>query len=560
MQLRDYQQQAIDSVYEYLRGHEDNPCIVIPTGGGKTPVIAQICKDAVDLWGGRVLIIAHVKELLEQTMEKLDLIAPELECGVYSAGLNHRDTDNDVIVGGIQSIYRRAGILGAFDLIIVDEAHMIPPDGEGMYRRFLGDAEVMNPNVRVIGLTATPYRTTSAEICQKGDSNILNSVCFEQSVRGLISANYLCQLKSKAGSAEVDTSDISVRGGEFVAGELEQLMDKDHLVKSACAEIIEYTGDRKACLIFASGVDHGRHITQTLVEQHNVDCRFVYGDMAKGARIDTLRKFRDGQFKYLCNVNVLTTGFDAPHIDCIVMLRPTMSPGLYYQMVGRGFRICEGKGDCLVLDYGNNVVTHGPVDKIKPRNRRSGAGEAPAKKCPECASLIASAYRSCPDCGYEFPEADLLRDPKHETKAGTEAILSGEITEDDWEVRNVWYSRHVKRGTDADDDSVPKTLRVQYDLGGLSNYKSEWVCIEHGGYARTKAEHWWGQRSKEPCPRTVAEALDIIETTEFRKPVKITIRHVSGEKYDNIVKYQLEPWGEGSEGTLLNLREDEIPF
>lgn len=156
MKLRPYQQDSIDAVYRHLRERDDNPVVVIPTAGGKTPILATICRDAIGRWNGRVLVVSHVKELLEQAVDKLKQVAPKLPVGVYSAGLKRRDTDHRVIVAGIQSVYRRACELDAFDLIVVDEAHLIPTDGDGMYRQFLAEARVINPHLRVIGLTATP--------------------------------------------------------------------------------------------------------------------------------------------------------------------------------------------------------------------------------------------------------------------------------------------------------------------------------------------------------------------------------------------------------------------
>ncbi|MCL2118036.1 MAG: DEAD/DEAH box helicase family protein [Planctomycetaceae bacterium] len=159
--LRPYQQEAIDAVYRYLRTQNGNPCLVAPTGSGKSLLMSTIAHDAVTKWNGRVLILAHVKELLEQTANTIRRIAPDLPVGVYSAGLNSRDTNEPVIVAGIQSVYKRACELDRFDLIIVDEAHLLPPDGEGMYQTFLHDAKIVNPHVRLIGLTATPYRMKS---------------------------------------------------------------------------------------------------------------------------------------------------------------------------------------------------------------------------------------------------------------------------------------------------------------------------------------------------------------------------------------------------------------
>lgn len=188
MELRPYQRQAVESIYAYLRAQSDNPCVVIPTGGGKTPVIATVCRDAVKQWHGRVLILAHVKELLEQAAEKLQTICPEVRFGVYSAGLGRRESQTPIVVAGIQSVYKRARELDPFDLVIVDEAHMIPPEGDGMYRQFLKDAQVVNPHLRVIGLTATPFRLKSGDIT--GPDQILNGICFETGVRELIRDGY----------------------------------------------------------------------------------------------------------------------------------------------------------------------------------------------------------------------------------------------------------------------------------------------------------------------------------------------------------------------------------
>jgi DNA repair protein RadD len=540
--LRPYQQASVDAVYEHLRTRGDNPCVVIPTGGGKTPVIATICRDAAGTWGGRVLILAHVKELLEQTTEKLRVVCPEVKFGVYSAGLNRRETDHAVIVAGIQSVYKRARELDAFDLVIVDEAHMIPPEGDGMYRQLLAAAKEVNPQLRVIGLTATPFRMKSGLICSP--ENILNSVCYEVGVRELIRDGYLCPLATKAGRQKADTANLHVRGGEYIAGEVEDLMDQDALVEAACAEIVEYTRERGACLIFASGIRHGKHVVHVLAEKHGFECGFVCSETPDRERDEGLARFRGddhvGLFerrplKYLCNVNVLTTGFDAPNIDCVVLLRPTLSPGLYYQMVGRGFRLHPGKTDCLVLDFGGNVLRHGPVDQIKVKDHDAGnGGEAPAKECPKCNSVIAAGYSRCPDCGFEFPPPERQ---KHESKATDAGILSGQVTTTVYDVTDASYSVHVKRGSSADD---PRTMRVDYRVG-FREWKTEWVCFEHTGFARQKAIAWWKHRSLDPVPDDVDRAVEIASNGGLADTKKITVRAVAGEPYERIVGYELGP-------------------
>jgi DNA repair protein RadD len=530
--LRPYQEDVKNAVYDHLRNRDDNPCAVVPTAGGKTPIMASICKDAVGLWAGRVLILAHVKELIEQSAEKLSIVCPEVGFGIYSAGLKRRDTDHPVIIASIQSVYKRACELDRFDLILIDEAHLISPDSESMYQHFLADARIINPEVRIVGFTATPYRLKSGPICTV--DGILNHICYEVGVRELIRDGFLCPLISKAGRVNVDTSELHVRGGEFIPNEVEALMDRESLVQSAVSEIVQYSTDRNACLIFASGVQHGKHIVEVLAHEHELECGFVCGETPTHERDSTLAKFKTGKLKYLCNVNVLTTGFDAPHIDCVALVRPTMSPGLYYQMVGRGFRLHPSKQNCLVLDFGGNVLRHGPVDDIRITTHDRGDGKAPAKQCPECNALIAIGFASCPQCGYEFPPPD--RKP-HDAKASEAGILSGQVTTTKYQVDDVYYAMHSKRDAE---EGAPRTLRVDYRVG-WHDFKSEWVCFEHEGYARQKAIAWWRKRSDDPVPDTVDRALEIIEGGGLAKTIEITVRSVAGEQFERIIDHTLGP-------------------
>jgi len=530
--LRPYQAEAIRAVYAHLRGRDDNPVVVVPTAGGKTPIMATICRDAVTRWKGRVLILAHVKELLEQTANTLRQVAPDLDIGIYSAGLGSRDTDQPVLIAGIQSVFRRAAELDAFDIVLLDECHMLPPDGEGMYRQFLADAKVVNPNVRLIGLTATPYRMSTGMIC--GPENLLNHVCYEVGVRELITQGYLCPLKSRAGRSKANLDNLHVRGGEFIAAEVEAAMDNYTLVQSACEEIVELTRDRKSVLIFASGVQHGQHIARTINRVSDQECGFICGETPGLEREGTLHRFKAGDLKYLANVNVLTTGFDAPNIDCVVLLRPTNSPGLYYQCCGRGFRLHPEKTDCLVLDYGGNILRHGPVDDLQIKTPGQSNGEAPAKECPECLALIHAAYGTCPECGYEFPPPEK---GKHDAQASNAGILTGQVTDTEYEVTETACYVHQKRGAP---DDHPRSMRVDYRVQ-FGEWQSEWVCPEHTGYARSKFEAWWRARSSEPLPGTTEQAVDLAYAGALAETKAITVRSIAGEKYDRIVDYDLGP-------------------
>lgn len=549
MQLRPYQQAAVDAVYEHLRSKETNPCVVLPTGTGKSLVLAQIAKDAVEKWNGRVLILAHVKELLEQNADKIRKLCPELKIGIYSAGLRSRDTTEQVIVAGIQSMYNKACELDAFDLVVVDEAHAISGEGDGMYRTFLADMKVINPHVRVIGLTATPFRLKGGLICKP--ENILNEICYEAGLKEMIQQGYLSPLISRAGRAEANLANLHIRGGEFISDEVAAAMDNDALVTSACREIVELTRDRKSVLIFTASVDHCKHVAEKIEAFSGKECAIVTGDTSPAERAEIIARFKGElipadlfgtpkpPLKFLANVNVLTTGFDAPNTDYAVMLRPTNSPGLLIQCAGRGTRLSPetGKSSCLFLDYGGNILRHGPLDMIKVKEPGSGkGGDAPAKKCPQCLALIHAGYTACPECGYVFPPKE--NNDKMTQTASSAGVISGQVDYTDYEVLDVYYCVHEKRGADPD---APKTMRVDYQVG-FNEFKSEWVCPEHTGYARGKFEKWWHERAALGCPmpRSAREAVSLANKGLLAAPESISVKTIAGERFERVTGFRLK--------------------
>lgn len=532
--LRPYQEQAVQAIYQALRETDGHPVACLPTGSGKSHIIARVCCDAVNLWSGRVLVLAHVQELLEQNAEKIRALMGGVGVGVFSAGLGQREASTPVVVAGIQSVYRRGEELGRFDLVLIDEAHRIPVDADTMYQTLLTSLRTSNPDLRMIGLTATPFRLKGGPIY--GEGQMFSGMCYNASIRELIRDGFLCPLIAKAGQTRVNMGDLHVRAGEFMPNEVEALMDAAGVVESACAEIADLTKDRRATLLFCAGVEHARHVANTLREKHGLEVGTIFGDTDSDERSATIDRFKSGALRYLANVNVLTTGFDAPHIDCVVMLRPTLSAGLYAQALGRGFRLAPGKTECLVLDYGGNVIRHGPVDQLAvPAPPRPGhGGEAPAKECPQCRALIAAGYGSCPLCGYVFPPPDRQQ---HDTKASTASVLSQAET-NEYEVKEMSYGVHTKKGAGPD---APRSLRVEYEVG-WNRWVKEWICVEHHGYARGKAETWWLQRSKLPCPTSAEDAYQIAIGGKLAEPTHVTVRTDPQDEFpERITGYRLGP-------------------
>jgi len=217
-------------------------------------------------------------------------------------------------------------------------------------------------------------------------------------------------------------------------------------------------------------------------------------------------------------------------------------------MVGRSFRIHDSKKDALVLDYGGNILRHGPVDAIKVKDVQPGNGDAPVKECPECQTFVHAAVRTCPECGHEFPEPEK---EQHDAKASSEGILTGQIIDTEYEVSDVFYSVHIKKGSRPTEGGTsgaegncgeatrfPKTFRIDYQIG-FCDRQSEWLCPEHSGWARKKFEKWWRDHSSDPLPGTAQEAVDIANGGGVAPTKKITVRKITGEHFDRIIKYEL---------------------
>lgn len=498
--LRPYQRACVDAAFDWVSRYEGNPLLVVPTGGGKSPImgaiVAQVLENAPT---ARVLILAHRKELLQQNMRAVSLVVPFTMVGVYSAGLKTKDTSSPVIVAGIQSVASNPYKLGAFDVVLIDEAHLVPLADDTSYRKVIKALRTQNPHVRFIGLTATPYRLNTG-LLHRGKNPLFTDIAYDVPVRDLIEQGYLCPLISKATIRRLDTTGVATRGGEYIAGALERAVDVDEVTDAVVSEMCRLFADRKKWLIFCAGVQHAEHVATALVLA-GIDAAPVHGTLDAETRARRLLDFKEGRLRALTSMDVLTTGYDEPAIDAIALLRPTKSAGLYVQMVGRGFRLHPSKVNTLVLDFAGNVEYFGPVDAITVNERKPGDGQAPTKKCPMCSEILFAGVRICGACQFEFPEPEK---PPLIPEASTRPILSSEPEPIELEaIDSAEYSRHEKVG------KIP-SMRVDY-FRAYRIIASEWICFEHTGYARTKAEQWWRLRSPEPPPATVDEALLMVD-------------------------------------------------
>jgi len=539
---RVYQENAASAVIEYIKDVGGNPIVCSATGTGKSVMIAILIARLARANGGlRAMVATHVQELLIQNSEKLRNIMPGADIGICSAGIGRRETDNQFVFAGIQSIYKNKN-LKKFNILIVDEAHTISRKDQSMWQSLIDTLTELNPRLIVIGFSATPFRLDSGSLTS-GDGALFDDIVFDYGLGRAIQDGYLCPLTSKFTKTKYDISDVHKLAGEFNLKELEAATNIDALNKSAVMEMIERGSDRKSWLVFCNGVQHSFAVRDCL-RAAGITAETVTGETPEDERAKIFDDFRKQKIRALTNNAVLTTGVDFPYVDLIAMMRHTMSGGLLLQMAGRGTRIVidvngyksakdrrdtiknSQKPNCLFLDFARNIERHGFLDEIKAKEKgKKGDGVAPMKECPECFTICHAAARKCNDCGYEFP--------KNENQILTKAHDGNVLANNEPQTKNVIDVIYLPHNLNK--EGKTPCLRVKY-IHDDDTVTNEYICIEHDGFARQKADKWLNDRSGSVL--IGMKTIDIINNKYvmcLKVPSAIVVK--KDGKYDRIVNY-----------------------
>jgi DNA repair protein RadD len=432
-QLRDYQQEAVSAVLEHFRKTNESAVIVLPTGSGKSLVIAELAR----LAKRKILVLTHVKELVEQNHQKYESYG--VTAGIYSAGLKLKETQHQVTFASIQSAARNLDDFSEpYSLIIIDECHRVnlaspelakdeakdeaksKPKGESkeqsqqtasklsnsnQYQQIIEKLMQVNPEVKLLGLTATPYRLGTGWIYKRHYRGFMRSeekrpfehCIYELPLRYLIKRQYLTEPNLVDATIEhYDFSSLRANAsGEYSPTDINHLLNKNPRVTQGIIEqVIELSHKRQGIMIFAATVAHAKEVFSYLPAKLSA---LITGATDNTERDKLIKAFKRKEIKYLVNVSVLTTGFDAPHVDMIAILRPTQSVSLYQQIIGRGLRLSDNKKDCLVIDYtGNDFdLYHPEVGEKKP----NGKSQPVQVVCPSC-EFPNIFWGICDDDGY----------------------------------------------------------------------------------------------------------------------------------------------------------------
>jgi len=531
-----YQTEAVQTV----QPPKGRKLIVVPTGGGKSLIAAMLC--AGEAAFGRVLVITHVKELVEQNERELRGNAPELDIGVCCAGLKRYEYDATVVIASIQSIYKKLDDFKDITLIIIDECHRITPVGGKMYRAVLEHFDALHlietgeSKFPVVGLTATPFRTGTGYLhygnhalfdhVLKPDANgkLVPRPHYEIEYQKLVDEGHLVPFAKLGSELAYSDDGLHMRAGEFMQEELDELAKDNAKTKKIVAQIVERAADRWAWMVFAINVRHA-HVIKRFFAEQGIEAGIVYAGMeADGLDRDLeIASFKMGFYRVLINVGVLTTGFDYPELDCVILCRPIGSPVLFIQCAGRGTRTAPGKVNCLLLDYGGNISRFGEFGSPEIREKGNSkdrkicptCGESNSisarrcsacdhkfenmfKNCPECGTNVDRTTQHCKECGYYWPINEDGLDEDGKTIIENKAI---------WiDLRNTTFRVHKPRSTHELDDKPECFVAMHKTIDGAT--VQEYVFPESYA-ARPAFEKWWRTHSgKAPFPKTARDAKE----------------------------------------------------
>jgi len=532
MILRDYQTRAVSDLFAWWTKNQSNadiPLLVLPTGSGKSVICAEIVKQLWEKWPDyhpRTVVLVPSKELAEQNAAKLQALLPDnIHVGFVSASLGKKQHNADVIVATIGSIHKSAHLLGDIKVVIIDEAHLVSTKASdaGMYRTFLSKlGEICQ--FRTVGMTAIPFRGNQVWLTD-GEEPLFTGIASNVTMRELLDQQFLAPLvpPNVPMATKIDASKVGISNGDYKIGELSEVVDA-YLDKVA-NEAVYIASERRKWIAFTPSVANAESLSDKLNDRGIISA-VVCGETPAQEREDLIRDFKAHQIHCLVTVLALSTGFDVPDVDCIIWCRPTKSPVLYVQGMGRGTRIAPGKEDCLVLDFTDTVERLGPVDIIKGKgkSKRTDDQSAPFCICPECGERNAPAALVCAVCGGTIKEPEA---PKPmDAKLSYAALLSAQQQAvNTWhDVSRVDYKLHRKIGK-------PDSVRVDY-YDGLLRCASEWICLDHGGFAASKAQSWCAQRNGRQT--TTEELLDT--GYMLKTPTRIATR--KNGKFTEVKEYE----------------------
>ena len=546
--LRHYQITALEVLHANIQ-EQDILLLQAATGSGKTVMIVRmIQRYHCDHPGRKFLIVMHKRELIRQFIRAFNDFTdiPPAEIGVVCSGIKKiAELDRTITIASVQTLKNKMDEYEGADLVVVDETHKIGPDGSSQYRVLLTQLRDKRPDHKTIGVTATAYRLGHGMIfgdkCKPGNVNFFPELTHRITYESLVREDFLMKLTGYVTSNKFITEDLEkVRvDGDYNLGQLGEVMSIRRHIQSAVDGYEKYGQDHTHVCVFACTIIHAEVLRDAFNERGH-SAVVIHSKLSPIDREANLRAWQSGDVKVAVSINILVEGFDFPALSCLVFCRPTKSPTLFVQAIGRILRKSPDKDEALLIDLTDNTLSFG-IDLDHPHfnipHGEDGEVEPLTKVCPGvlpqgeiCAAVVHISMIYCPDCGYLFERYDKYLD-EEKLKAMKKVVFNEPEIPVKHRVRDIDYGAHLSRKTNR------WLMKATYHCGTtfLPVTFFDWICFPdyYEGYAVSRARKWWKERTEEPFPDTVEEAIFVSLFLEAPNGIEV----VQEDKFNKVVGY-----------------------
>ena len=565
MNLRDYQIEALEIIDRDLMA-EPNVLLQAVMGAGKTVIAARLVNRYWFTTDRKFLVLAHKQELVEQfeqTFREMSDI-PAYGISVMCAGLNRREAWSRVTLATIQTFINQVDDYPGADLCIIDEVHNVNiDDSDAQYSTVIRALRSKINNMRILGLSATPFRLgwgfCYGDKCKPGGKNLFPRLNHRITYDRLRKAGHLVELRGMVAHADQLTADLAeVKvNGDYVLGELGDVMSREIHLQTAVDAIKEYCGPYKRVCVFCCTIDHAEKLKALISEIE--PCVTVHSGLSQIERMANMEDWKSGRVRIVTSVNILSEGYNFSKLDCLVFARPTISPRLFLQAVGRVLRTHPGKEFGYLLDLTDNTARFGTdLDAVRVVIPRAVIKDYEAKNelwklCPGCMAECHKSLRVCMECGFVFPVSEVVEAASvpemAEVKFEKKPPIEVEVVDMEADVHQ------AKSG-----NKFLGRVKLYYHDGIYRGEKfvSVWFCFSdfYSGYAVMKGQERWAEMCDEPYPETIEEFMELRE--HLIQPSRIAL-DVSG-KYPEIAMMYFDGIPEKQTELQENEDDEDLPF
>ena len=566
--LRDYQINALNVLNKALKTQK-NVLLSAIMGAGKSTIITRLVNKYYKISNKRFLILVHKQEIVQQFyntfLDRSTIVRQDI--GICCASLMEKQINKQLTIGSVQTFINQMDNYQGCDLLIIDEAHKVKLGNDSQYDQVIKLLRAKTPNMRVLGCTGTPFTLAGGYIygekCKPGTKNLFPKINHKITYAELLEKGYLMELHGSVNINNQLKQDLEQvdKQGDYILEQLGSVMSEEIHIITAVDAIAEHASEYKCLCVFACTIDHAEKLKDAIDIRFPNQVTIVHSKLTSIERAANMAAWKSGEKRIICSVNILIEGFDHPQLDCLVMARPTESPSLFLQAIGRVLRIYPCKKKALLIDLTTNTDKFGTdLDNIKvviPKNALEQDKKDNEKHCPECQNKVHIVVKVCPECGYKWEKEEYEKIIATQMPALKSVIFKQKSISATWhDVESMEVSSHISKNNGKILGKIALFYANEIETAYFKeSFISVWFCLPdfYSGYAVEKAKENWKKFSSGEFPDSIEEFLEVYGFDEINTPKRIKLDH--NGKYPELLELDFTRESQPAYDVL-----DDIPF